>query len=133
DSHDWGATWSAPRTLVSGGASVYPWIAARGSKVAISLYHTSTAGTPDNVPASAQWFETYLESSDAGTTFSAPVSADPTVAKTGPICTEGTGCSANRELGDFQSLTLNNQGIADLTWVRSINNGASTEVRFAHQ
>src|SRR5438477_10196833 len=87
-SSDWGATWSAPRTLVSGGASVYPWIAAQGSKVAISLYHTSTAGTPDNVPASAEWFETYLASTDGGTTFSAPASADPTVAKTGPIGTE---------------------------------------------
>jgi hypothetical protein len=132
DSHDWGATWSAPRTLVEGGASVYPWIAAQGSKVAISLYHASTAGTPDNVPASAQWFETYLQSTDAGATFSSPVSADPTVAKTGPICTEGTGCSANRELGDFQSITLDNQGNADMAWVRSINNGASTEVRFTH-
>jgi hypothetical protein len=133
DSHDWGATWSPPRTLVSGGASVYPWIAAQGSKVAISLYHTSAPGTPDNVPATAQWFETYLESTDAGTTFTAPVSADATVAKSGPICTEGTGCSANRELGDFQSLTLDNKGGADLAWVRSINNGASTEVRFTHQ
>jgi hypothetical protein len=132
DSHDWGASWSAPRTLISGGASVYPWIAAQGSKVAISLYHTATAGTPDNVPASAEWFETYTESTDGGTTFSAPVSADPTVAKTGPICTEGTGCSANRELGDFQSITLDNQGGADMAWVRSINNGASTEVRFTH-
>jgi hypothetical protein len=133
DSLDWGATWSAPRTLVSGGASVYPWIAAQGSKVAISLYHTSTSGTPDNVPATAQWFETYLESTNGGTTFTAPVSADPTVAKSGPICTEGTGCSANRELGDFQSLTLDNKGGADLAWVRSINKGASTEVRFTHQ
>src|SRR3954469_12427570 len=26
-SSDWGATWSAPRTLVSDGASVYPWVA----------------------------------------------------------------------------------------------------------
>jgi hypothetical protein len=117
---------------VNGGASVYPWIAATGSKVAISLYHTSTAGTPDNVPATAQWFETYLESTDGGTTFSAPVSADPAVAKTGLICTEGTGCSANRELGDFQSITLDNQGNADMAWVRSINNGASTEARFTH-
>jgi hypothetical protein len=133
DSQDWGATWSAPRTLVSGGASVYPWIAARGSKVAISLYHTSTAGTPDTVPSSAEWFETYLESSDAGATFSAPVSADPTVAKSGPICTEGINCAANRELGDFQSLALDNQGNAVLAWVRSINKGASTEVRFTHQ
>jgi hypothetical protein len=133
DSHDWGATWSAPRTLVSGGASVYPWIAARGSKVAISLYHTSTAGTPDTVPSSAQWFETYLESSNGGSTFSTPVSVDPTLAKAGPICTEGTNCTANRELGDFQSLTLDNQGNADLSWVRSSNNGAKTEVLFTHQ
>lgn len=132
DSHDWGATWSAPRTLVSGGASVYPWIAAQGSKVAISLYRTSTEGTPDNVPASTQWFETYLQSTDGGSTFSAPETADPAVAKTGPICTEGTGCEANRELGDFQSITLDNQGNADMAWVRSINNGASTEVRFTH-
>ena len=49
-----------------------------------------------------------------GTTFSTPVSVDPTVAKTGPICTGGTNCSANRELGDFQSLTLGNQGNPDL-------------------
>jgi hypothetical protein len=128
DSNDWGATWSAPRTLVSGGASVYPWIAARGSKIAISLYHSSTAGNPNTVPASAEWFETYLQSTDGGTMFTAPESVDPTAAKTGPICTEGTGCSANRELGDFQSLALDNQGNADLAWVRSINNGASTEV-----
>src|SRR3954467_4941316 len=25
-SSDWGATWSAPRVIVSGGASVYPWV-----------------------------------------------------------------------------------------------------------
>jgi hypothetical protein len=133
DSHDWGATWSAPRTLVSGGASVYPWIAAKGQKVSISLYHTATAGTADTVPAGTQWFENYLESTDGGTTFSAPTVVDSTPAKVGPICTGGTNCTANRELGDFQSLTLDNGGLADLTWVHSINGGASTEVRFAHQ
>jgi hypothetical protein len=133
DSHDWGATWSAPRTLVSGGASVFPWIAAKGSKVSISLYHTSSAGTADTVPADTQWFESYLESTDGGTTFSAPTVVDSTVAKVGPICTGGIGCAANRELGDFQSLTLDNSGAADLTWVHSMNGGASTEVRFAHQ
>ena len=132
DSHDWGATWSTPRTLVGGGASVYPWIDAQGSKVAISLYHTSTAGTPDTVPSTAQWFETYLQSTDGGTTFSAPESVDTTVAKSGPICTEGTNCSANRELGDFQSLALDKQGNADLAWVHSFN-GTRTEVRFSHQ
>jgi hypothetical protein len=131
DSHDWGATWSAPRTLVSGGASVYPWIAAKGAKVSISLYHTTTAGTADTVAANAQWFENYLESTDGGTTFSAPAVVDTTPAKVGPICTGGTSCTANRELGDFQSLTLDNSGLADLTWVQS--SGGSTEVKFAHQ
>jgi hypothetical protein len=132
DSHDWGATWSAPRTLVGGGASVYPWIAAQGSKIAVSLYHASTPGTPDTVPGTAQWFETYLQSTDGGTTFSAPESVDATVAKSGPVCTEGTNCSANRELGDFQSLALDNHGNADLVWVHSFN-GTRTEVRFSHQ
>jgi hypothetical protein len=111
---------------------VYPWIAAQGSKIAISLYHTSTPGTPDTVPGTAQWFETYLQSTDGGTTFSAPESVDTTAAKSGPVCTEGTNCSANRELGDFQSLALDNQGNADLVWVHSFN-GTRTEVRFSHQ
>jgi len=84
------------------------------------------------VPSGTQWFETYLESSDGGTTFTTPASVSSTPAKTGPICTEGTNCTANRELGDFQSLTLDNLGNANLTWVHS-NNGASTEVLFAHQ
>src|SRR5881227_1916829 len=51
-SSDWGATWSAPRTLVSDGASVYPWVAAQGSKIAISLYHTTASGTSGDVPES---------------------------------------------------------------------------------
>jgi hypothetical protein len=132
DSKDWGATWSAPRTLVSSGASVYPWVAAKGSKVAISLYHTSASGTADTVAAGSQWFETYLESTDGGATFSAPATVDSTPAKVGPICTGGTSCTANRELGDFQSLTVDNSGLALLTWVHSLN-GSGTEVRFAHQ
>src|SRR5439155_1126552 len=39
-SADWGAHWTAPASLVSGGASVYPWVAAGGSKVSVTLYHT---------------------------------------------------------------------------------------------
>jgi hypothetical protein len=132
-SSDWGATWSAPRTLVSSGASVYPWVAAQGSKIAISLYHTSTGGTSDTVPDSAQWFETYLESTDGGATFSAPETVDPTVVKTGPICTEGTGCNGDRELLDFQSDAIDPAGRANLTWTRSLDGVSDTEIRFARQ
>jgi hypothetical protein len=132
-SSDWGATWSAPRTLVSAGASVYPWVAAQGSKIAISLYHSSTSGTSGSVPESAQWFESYLESTDGGSTFSALETVDPTVVKSGPICTEGTGCNGDRELLDFQSDTIDNAGKANLTWTRSLDGVADTELRFAKQ
>ena len=132
-SSDWGATWSAPRTLVSSGASVYPWIAAQGSKVGISLYHSGASGIADSVPEGSQWFESYLESTDGGSTFSALETVDPTVVKTGPICTSGTGCSGDRELLDFQSDAIDNQGKANLTWTRSIDGVSDTELRFAKQ
>jgi hypothetical protein len=133
DSTNWGSSWSAPKTLVSAGASVYPWVGAQGSKVAVSLYHTDATGTSESVPDSAQWFETYLESTDGGATFSAPQTADPTPVKSGPICTEGTGCSGDRELLDFQSDTIDNSGSADLAYTRSIDGVSNTELRFLHQ
>jgi hypothetical protein len=133
DSTNWGSSWSAPKTLVSAGASVYPWVAAQGSKVAVSLYHTDATGTSESVPDSAQWFETYLESTDGGAMFSAPQTADPTPVKSGPICTEGTGCSGDRELLDFQSDTIDNSGSADLAYTRSIDGVSNTELRFLHQ
>lgn len=133
DSTDWGSSWSAPKTLVSAGASVYPWVAASGSHVAVSLYHTSASGTSESVPESAQWFETYTESSDGGATFSAPQTIDPTPVKSGPICTEGTGCSGDRELLDFQSVALDNSNLADVAYTRSIDGNSNTELRFAHE
>jgi hypothetical protein len=132
-SSNWGSSWSAPRTLVSSGASVYPWVAAQGSKIAISVYHSDSPGTSGSVPESAQWFETYLESTDGGATFSPPETVDPTPVKSGPICTEGTGCSGDRELLDFQSDTIDNAGKANLTWTRSLDGVSDTELRFAKQ
>ena len=132
-SSDWGSTWSAPRTIVGDGASVYPWVDAKGSKVAVSLYHTSTTGEPNTVPDSAQWFETYLESTDGGATFTAPQSVDPTAVKTGPICTGGTGCSSDRELLDFQSVALDPSSRANLTWTHSIDGNSNTELRFVRE
>src|SRR5438132_7971030 len=46
-SADWGASWTTPATLVSSGASVYPWVAAGGSKRSVTLHHTHTARTHD--------------------------------------------------------------------------------------
>jgi hypothetical protein len=61
------------------------------------------------------------------------VTVDTTPVKTGPVCTSGTGCSANRELLDFQSVAVDPGGMANLTWTRSINNVSTTELRFAHE
>ena len=132
-SNDWGATWGTARTLPTGGTSTFPWVDARGSKVSVSLYWTSASGTPDTVPNSAQWFESYLESNDGGATFSALTSADATPVKTGPICTNGTACASDRELGDFQSVVIDPAGRANLTYIRSINGSTDTEVRFVRQ
>src|SRR3954466_541815 len=132
-SNDFGSTWAAPRQIVSSGTSLYPWIAYHGSKIAISLYHSDSAGTPDTVPASAQWFESYLESADGGATFSALQSADPTPVKTGPVCTGGINCASNRELGDFQQVALDGSDRAVLSYVRSIDNASNTEIRFVRE
>jgi len=133
-STNFGSTWSAPQTLVSStsGTSVYPWVAASGSKVAVSLYHTSTVTTPDNPPAGTQWFETYLESTNSGSTFTALVPFDGTAVKTGPICTGGTGCSANRELLDYQTVTLDLGGHADVAYARS-NGSGGVQTMFNHE
>jgi hypothetical protein len=132
-SSNWGQSWSAPQTLVSSGTSLYPWVAASGSKVAVSLYHTDAGGEPSSVPEDAQWFETYLESVDGGASFSAPQVVDATPVKSGPICTEGINCSGDRELLDFQSLTLDAANRANLTWTRSIDGAADTELRYGKE
>lgn len=132
-STNWGAIWTTPRTLVSTGTSVFPWVDARGAKVAVSVYHTNASGVPDSVPDSAVWFETYLESTNGGATFSGWQIVDPTPVKSGPICTEGAGCADDRELLDFQSIAIDAAGRSLVTWTRSINNVDDTEIRFARQ
>jgi hypothetical protein len=62
------------------------------------------------------------------------VALDGTIyVKSGPICTQGIGCSADRELLDFQSVTLDGAGRANAVWTRSIDGVSDTEIRFARQ
>ena len=125
-SNDWGATWGTPRPVVSDGTSVYPWVAAQGSKVSISLYHTSEVKTPDTVSSSAAWYESYLESADGGATFGAMTMIDPAPAKTGVVCTGGINCTGGREFGDFQSITIDNAGRANVSYDRVNGTGVHT-------
>lgn len=133
DSFDWGATWTKPRTIVSTGTSVFPWVDARGSKVAVTLYHNNASATPNTTPDGVQWFEKYLESTDGGLTFSALQIVDSTPVKNGPICTEGAACTQDRELLDFQSVAIDATGRSNIAWSRSINNASDTEIRFVRQ
>lgn len=128
-SNDFGATWAAPRAIVTAGTSLYPWVAARGTTIGVSLYHTDAVATPDTAPESASWFESYVGSTDGGATFSALQVADATAVKTGPVCTAGINCSADRELGDFQQVAIDPTGRAVLGYVRSVDNASDTEVR----
>ena len=120
-SADWGATWTAPRPIVTGGTSVYPWVAVNGPHIVVSLYHTTTAGGPGTVPPGTQWFESFVESLDGGATFSPVAVADPTPAKTGPICVASAQCQANHELGDFQTVAIDSHSHALLTYVRVVH------------
>jgi hypothetical protein len=128
-SSDFGSTWAPAKQIVTSGTSLYPWVAYRGGKIAISLNHTDAAGTPDTVAEGSQWFESYLESTDGGATFSALQSADPTPVKSGPVCTGGINCSADRELGDFQQVVIDGAGHALMSYNRSIDGAADTEIR----
>lgn len=132
-SANWGQTWSAPKAIVSGGASVFPWIDARAGRIGVSVYHTTSSGNPDNVPSSAQWYLKFLDSTDGGATWSSLTTADATAVKSGPICTDGINCGADRELGDFQMLAFDNAGKANISYVRSINGVRDTEVRFVKE
>jgi len=99
----------------------------------VTVYHTDASGTPDTVDQKSQWFEAYLESTNGGSSFTALAVIDPLPVKSGPICTEGTDCNANRELLDFQSVALDGAGRANATWTRSIDGVSNTEIRFARQ
>jgi hypothetical protein len=132
-SSNFGATWSTPTTLVSSatGTSVYPWVAANGSKVSVSVYHTSTVTTPDNAPANTQWFESYTESVNGGA-FTSLVTVDPTPVKAGPVCTGGTSCNGNRQLLDYQTVALDGAGLADVAYARVLPSG-SVQTMFNHE
>lgn len=134
-SANWGGTWG-PISYVSGSDSaVMPWVAASPTKVAIAYYGK----------VGSDWFLRYVESTDGGTTFSSPVSADTTKVKHNNPCLEGVNCNGDRELGDFLQVALDANGKANIAYVHSYEtstvlgvagNGLlfnNTEVRYVKQ
>jgi hypothetical protein len=115
-----GSTWSNPVTV---GHGIYPWVAADApGKVDIGWYSAQRGGyigDPNaGATANAVWDVDFAQSVNAlaaTPTFSAPVQA-ATGAKSGNICTQGTGCSGDRELLDFMGITNNAAGNAIIAY-----------------
>ncbi|HUZ27785.1 MAG TPA: hypothetical protein VMU90_01000 [Solirubrobacteraceae bacterium] len=133
-STDGGKTWSSAVTV---GQGVYPWITADApGKVDIAWYSAgpSYTGDPNNAPAGTQWnvaFAQSLNATSSPATFTAPETAATNI-KTGAICTQGTGCSANRELGDFMSIAHDSAGNALVAFAAMPSSGHSN-IEFAKQ
>jgi len=116
-----GQTWST-NMIVTPASNVYPWVGARGGKVAVAWYGSVDGiQKPDNVLPSTEWYVNYAETIDPDTDpnsdgwidgFTTPVAISARVLR-GPICTQGLGCTrsgGNRALGDFMQLTIDHQG-----------------------
>jgi hypothetical protein len=91
--------------------AAFPWVAADSAgNLAIGYYATNGSFLPDDAPADASWFPTVTF---AGNPFVGPpyrgwetdrVTDIPN--HRGAICTQGTGCSSGRALGDFFELAF---------------------------
>lgn len=134
DSSDGGQTWSPAVTV---GQGVYPWITADApGKVDIGWYSAAPTytGDPNAAPAGTSWQVDFAQNTNAlasPSAFSAPAAATGTV-KTGAICTQGTGCSADRELGDFMSIAHDAAGNALLAFV-NVPSAGTSDVEFTKQ
>jgi hypothetical protein len=134
DSTDGGKTWSSAVTV---GQGVYPWITADAQgKVDIAWYSAgpSYTGDPNSAPAGTQWNVAVAQSINAASTtpaFTAPETAATNI-KSGAICTQGTGCSADRELGDFMSIAHDAAGNALIAFATVPSSGHSN-IEFTKQ
>lgn len=134
-SRDKGTTWGAPHELSAPGTTnIFTWIDARNGKVSLAWYGVDTTSPvqPDYVEANSRWMVRYAESTDRGATWSNVV--DVALGKTGIICTRGLNCdlpggTGGRELGDFLSVVIDNDGKAMIAFGGRISSG----VRVAKQ
>ena len=119
------------------GQGVYPWITAGApGKVDVAWYSAapSYTGDPNKAPAGTQWNVAFAQSVNAtsgAAAFTAPETA-ATGIKSGAICTQGTNCSADRELGDFMSIGHDAAGNALIAFA-SVPSSGTSDVEFTKQ
>lgn len=133
-STNWGDSWGAVTYVSGSDPSLMPWVDAKGSKIAVAYYGK----------VGSDWFVRYTESTDTGTTWSAPVSADATRVKHNTPCIDGTGCGGDRELGDFLQVAIDANGKSNIAYVHSYETDrfvgvivgflfTDTEIRYVRQ
>jgi hypothetical protein len=131
-STDQGATWLSPVQVDTGAgnnSAVMPWIVA-GSPGAVDItWYGSTMSSPDNVPdpdvTHGQWWNVFFAQ-----TINA-LSTTPTFSQTqvasnvhnDAICSRGGNCTGStRDLAEYYSMTLDNDGNAHIAFVDGVNN-----------
>jgi hypothetical protein len=121
-----GEPWGAPVRVLTGGTTMFPWIAAgQEGHVALAYYHTSEAReSPGSVSSAAYWdlaTMVNLQTLTDPTAWGAPVVVDAQVHKG----------SHNRQLGDFFELTVDPQGREVISY--NDDNGHGVRVMVATQ
>lgn len=136
-STDGGLTWSAPLRVDTTATTVFPWIVAGAAgKVGIVYYGSSDAKLPGSV--TGDWFVHYAYSDNAASaspTFTDVVAVAHSV-RTGPICTQGTGCpSGTRGFLDFFGVHLFPDGRAGIAFndQTGLASNVAPYVNFAQQ
>lgn len=115
---NFGANWSdairlEPGASVTGPMDWFPWVDYRGNKIAVAWYQSSgpvPGRKADNAPSTNKWHVFHSESLNDGATFSTPQQVTSVPAKSGPICTVGLSCTADRDLGDFLQIAIDTTG-----------------------
>ncbi|MFO1532101.1 MAG: sialidase family protein [Thermoplasmatota archaeon] len=109
-SRDGGDSWSpAVQVTPDTVTAAFPWVVAgEAGHVAIGYYATYGSGLPDDAPANATWVPivSFANVTATGTMSVTSVPVTQTPNHVGPICTQGTGCSGGRELGDFFEMAV---------------------------
>lgn len=129
--NDGGTTWSDP-TPISPGLDAngnhrigwFPWIDWHGDKIAAAWYQARNSGFTDpNTPtAGNKWDIYYSESTDNGANWTAATDVGIGSVKNGAICTNGLACDADRDLGDFLQLAVDDIG---KSWITFVNAGGA--------
>ena len=143
-STDHGATWSKPLRVTAATptlqTNLFPWVAAGDpGRVDVIWYGTTTLGSCPNQPCGSSaitghWYVMMAQSINAIVNGKVNPNATATTATVsevsnhyGAICTFGISCTTGGDRGllDFISITVGQQGEANVVWADAVNQNSS--------